>query len=296
MKIETETFLTNGMEILEDMYKLGDIGLMPLFNQMHYSLTEIDKEYKLRQNNKNEFENVFNFLENVLNIFMNDSCKSIKVITKYKASNMTLVLWDKILSIIPEMIGLINFMGYHKKVFIYLDEDKIIIDGDINLDNNIKDRQLQVYKIYRKLFSKNVISTYELEESNSFNMAKIIQRIDLSHDKHSWYNLNLKEDCGIDLFFTGLIKNYVCKDASSLTYKHICLEITDELALKHYKILPDEFKIDSSKEIIHFNFLFRPLTIILPKKGIIKKDEKITNDVLEHRKKQYIDLFSLLGS
>ena len=85
--------------------------------------------------------------------------------------------------------------------------------------------------------------------------------------------------------------------------EHTIIEINSDLSMKHYMGIPELTRIESAnKEILHFPFLFRPVSIILPVKGNLVTqafshsldDEKTRKqDVSKHFRT--IDFFSLFN-
>ena len=100
--------------------------------------------------------------------------------------------------------------------------------------------------------------------------------------------------------------------------KHVCLEITPELELRRYSRIPDQLKreLNSNKsqvpQIVHFPFLFRPVSIIIPDKGklrllyeisisgdtgsgtsLVQKQEVASKSIPKFK---YIDIFSLMAN
>ena len=55
--------------------------------------------------------------------------------------------------------------------------------------------------------------------------------------------------------------------------EHNVIEVMNDLSVKHFFGIPDLTRLDSAnKEILHFSFLFRPVSIILPMKGNLSTD------------------------
>lgn len=73
---------------------------------------------------------------------------------------------------------------------------------------------------------------------------------------------------------------------------HNVVEINNDLSIKHYVGLPDLTRIESAnKEILHFPFIFRPLSIILPMKGNLVTEAFSRSLDDENKRKQDVSKF-----
>ena len=128
-----------------------------------------------------------------------------------------------------------------------------------------------IYVVTRKLLRQKVLLTFGLEKTAKPGLFKLDLKVDISHDDSLVYKVNFKVGSK-ENYFVGF-SNIFCHYRSLLENvkavgEHNVIEIGSDLSVKNFFGIPDLSRLESAnKEILHFPFLFRPVSIILPMKG-----------------------------
>lgn len=225
-----------------------------------------------------------------------------------------LALWDRILSLLPTFLTVASSFRYVGEVVFVIDEKTLQIKASAKISDNIEDKREEIYALTRRLLAEKAVLTFKIHNETN-GRADIVLNLDISHNDFSIYALDLIEKQGLLLGFSNLFSNYrIEKNSVNSQVHHPCIEITEELEVIKRDYIPVELLThDSSREIFHFPFLFRPLSLIIPIKGKIfpisylghlgvtgsGENEKSKRDSAHTDRKvhfSYIDFFSLLLS
>lgn len=303
-----------GVQTLEDIQALGDNHLTPLIDRATYHIGEIHRKASFSFSNLDEFDKIKNFLETTVDqLLTNYTLKdfaSHQVLFQKKYDTMSLKNWDRLLSVLPislHIAGIFKFIGTQN---IQLSSDGIVFRGLIKTDQTITKYRELVYKASRKLLDHQSILTYKIDELEDNRMCWLELTVDTSHDENLSYCLDYRKKLGTWLGFSNVFENYIIShDEVEHLPRHLVIEITNELEVKSFYRIPDSYtKNYKGKEILHFSFLFRPISIIIPRKGCIinsatLKQNRDTGSGLGQQEVEnqlkylfrYIDFFSLIN-
>ena len=162
------------------------------------------------------------------------------------------------------------------------------------------------------MFSRNQILTFSVEDIDIPGMTALNLFIDLRFDSRFTYVIEIGHHRKCSIGLPNLVVNYFLPKEDLLKKsKHLILEITDQMNLKHndqvsFKEIGLDKLVSSGKEIIHFHFLFRPISLIIPRRGNIfpienlfmgEKDSGLAKDLGENKNEfsaplPYLDLFA----
>jgi len=296
-KIE-QTF-QKGLKSLEEINILGGQDLSPLVGAANHHFSEL-KRKALESIDKNQsFEKLNQFLASHLEAVFNGFIKQSKTITQaqifFNDTTWGNKEWNNVINIIPEMLNILELLNVSKNIQLLQEKETFTLRGWIRNDSTIEENRAKIYSIFRKLLSNKVLMTYSLNPDIRQDESIIEVKLDLSHDDNKLYSIKLE---GIEspLCFSNIFSNYVILDENKAPqYKHHILTIDKDINLNKFNSTVSDIinkevgpgKL-GKKVLIHFPFLFQPLSLILPKEGIIcMKDNEITNN--------YIDIFNLLS-
>ena len=178
-----------------------------------------------------------------------------------------------LLESIPEILSVVSLFNYHGKVKVELDQNRVLVKGIILEDQNLAFNRKFIYLVTRKLLGSKILLTFNLEKTSRPGLYTLSLRADISHDENLVYKVQFK-DSNVLLGFSNIFPQYrVQPEALSEVGEHMIVEINSDLSTKSFCGRVELSKIDSAnKEILHFPFLFRPLSIILPVKGHLSTD------------------------
>lgn len=300
-----------GLNTLEDIQMLSEFTVSPLVSHAYFYLSEMKRKADaISSGQVSQFDQVGKVLDEKLTsiiaeFFGNKS--RFKDFTFYKSTkNIDLKKWNLILETIPEILSMVSLFNYHGAVDIRFDESRILISGLILEDGNLEHSRKLIYVITRKLLRNKVLLTFNLEKTARAGLFKLDLKADLSHDESLVYRVNFKVNKNEQYLvgFSNIFTKYRAQlDRVVEVGEHNIVEIGSDLSVRHFLGVPELTRIESAnKEILHFPFLFRPISIILPMKGNLVTEAFSRSLDDENKRKQdvskyfrTIDFFSLFN-
>lgn len=276
------------MSTLEDIQLLSEFSMSPLIGRAYFHLSEIKRKADaLSTGNSIQYDNISKILDEKLDSIFTDFFSNKSKFKGYDHSKNThkidLKKWNLVLEIIPEILSVVSLFNYHGSIESRFDENKIKFTGMILDDGHLEINRKFIYIVTRKLLRQKVLLTFDLEKTAKAGLFKLTLNVDISHDETLVYRVNFKT-APKENYLVGF-SNVFCQYRTSLDKilalgDHNIIEINHDLSLKHFFGVPDLSRLESAnKEILHFSFLFRPVSIILPMKGNLSP-ESLTKDFL----------------
>lgn len=270
-----------GLSTLEDIQLLSEFSLSSLVGRAYFHLSEMKRkadEEKLSV--VASYDAVLRALdekcESIFNNFFNDQNKY-KKFDYFKSTNkIDLKKWNLLLETIPEVFSIVSLFSYHGPVEARLDDSRLLISGLILEDRRLESNRKFIYIVTRKLLTQKILLTFSIEKTARTGLFKLDLKVDISHDDELVYKVNFNAKPN-ENYFVGF-SNVFCQYRSRLedikrVGEHNVIEIGNDLEMKHFFGILDLTRLDSAnKEILHFSFLFRPISIILPMKGKLSTD------------------------
>lgn len=299
------------LETLEDIQLLSEFSISPLVSNAYFYLTQMKRKADAASSSPiTRYDAVSSVLDEKLASIIDEffSNKS-----RFKGFNYThsthkieLKKWNLILEIMPEVLSLLTLFNYHGTVDVSLNENRFKVSGLVLEDGNLELSRKLIYVITRKLLRAKVLLTFNIEKTARAGLFKLDLKVDISHDETLSYRV--KFDTGPKEQYIISFSNIFCQYRAFLENvkavgEHTIIEINNDLSIRHFIGLPELTRTESAnKEILHFSFLFRPVSIILPMKGSLVTDaysrslddeDKRKQDVSKHFRT--IDFFSLFN-
>lgn len=271
----------NSLSTLEDIQLLSEFSLSPVLSRAYYHLSELKRKADLANSGQvAQYDLVLKVLDEKLEAIFNEffSNKSRFKAFEYhkKSENIDLKKWNLLLETVPEILSVVTLFNYHGNIKVELDADKVQIKGIIIEDQNLALNRKFIYVVTRKLLKANVLLTFSLEKTSRAGLYQLVLKADISHDDKLIYNVQFSNS-NVLLGFSNIFPHYrVQQQDLDDVGDHTVVEILSDLTLKHSTGRVELSKIDSAnKEILHFSFLFRPLSIILPVRGHLSTDTQL---------------------
>lgn len=301
------------MNIVEDICMLADDSLMPVLNRFSYHLFELNKELD-RVSSVSTLGKIDQFLKSSVNGIVREFSLRQNDISRIDVEIQSglddLEKWNKLLEVLPTSLEIVSYFSWSGPIHVIFDMDGLKITGDILGNQDIEKHRPVIYRLSRRLFANKSLMTFRIDKSFGSDCSKLTMFVDLSHSEKSCYSIDLTETCGFHLGFSNIFEKYRFSPSLANVGKHTCVEITKNITLKTYSGIPEGVDwCQSTREIIHFSFLFRPLSIIIPKRGKVfplgvfnrsgdtgsDVPERAGQDVGMHGQNfHYIDFFSLV--
>ena len=270
-----------GLSTLEDIQLLSEFSLSPLIGRAYYYLSEIkrkadEEKFGFVANCDAVFKALDEKCESIFTDFFSDKSKYKKLANFKSTDKMDLKKWNLLLETIPEILSIVSLFNYHGTVEARLDDNRLLVSGLILEDRRLELNRKFIYVVTRRLLRQKILLTFNLEKTARTGLFKLDLKIDISHDDDLVYKVNFKlnsrQNCFIS--FSNIFCQYrSCLEDIKKVGEHNVIEIENDLSMKHFFGIPDLTRLDSAnKELLHFSFLFRPVSIILPMKGKLSTD------------------------
>lgn len=268
----------NSLSTLEDIQLLSEFSLSPVLSRAYYHLSELKRKADVASSGQvAQYDLVLKVLdeklENIFTEFFSNKSRFKGFDYHKKSENIDLKKWNLLLETVPEILSVITLFNYHGNIKVELDADKVQIKGIILEDQNLALNRKFIYVVTRKLLKANVLLTFSLDKTSRAGLYQLTLKADISHDDKLIYNVQFSNS-NVLLGFSNIFPQYrVQQQDLEEVGEHTVVEIMSDLSLKHSTGRVELSKIDSAnKEILHFSFLFRPLSIILPVRGHLSTD------------------------
>jgi hypothetical protein len=271
----------NSIKTLEDIQYLSEFSISPLIGRAYFHLSEMKRKADaLKLGQVSGFGSVAKVLdeklEDIFVEYFSNKNRFKEYDYKKETAKIDLQKWNQILEIVPEVLSVVSLFQYHGKVETILNENRLHISGHIRQDSSLEMNRKFIYVVTRKLLRRQVLLTFNLEESGRQGVFKLDLKVDISHDNSLVYRVMFKPNqnqqvyIGFSNIFCQYRKNV---DDVKMIGEHNVVEVLNDLSVRHSYSIPDLSRIESAnKEILHFPFLFRPVSIILPMKGNLSSD------------------------
>lgn len=320
MEKSFEDSYQNGLNSLEELGYLSDPSIAPMLQQIQGHFANAKNSVSmghltnLRSLVKSSMKHIFSqyFIENELAKHFH--------FTVYE-NGPTLEKWNELFDYLPQIIKVLKVIKLKESIFINLNNNGMTIEGSISLnsslDGGLEDVRKEVYAVTRELFKSKVLMTYSLNDSKQAKFSNLKLEIDYSHSEREMFTFPLIE---YQLGFSNTLQNYIVKESEvSSLENHKCIEILPNGKTKEHEKFPTNYikKHYNRLTLVHFSFLFRPLSLIIPYKGqLLPRYSRLnwgdtgsaipsfkkSNNIIKSSKKSedrnvyYMDLFSFISN
>ncbi|MDO9183077.1 MAG: hypothetical protein Q7U04_11745 [Bacteriovorax sp.] len=280
-KSNYQTDFEMSLSTLEDIQLLSEFSMSPLIGRAYFHLSEIKRKADIASLGPvAHYDMVAKVLdekfESITTEFFSNKAK-FKNFEYFKSTEkIDLKKWNLIFEIIPEVLSVVSLFNYHGTMETRLDESRLLISGMILEDGLLEMNRKFIYIITRKLLRQKVLLTFNLEKTARTGLFKLDLKVDISHDDTLVYKVNFKPNPKENYLvgFSNIFCHYrtLFEEVKSVG-EHNVVEVGSDLSVNHFFGVPDLSRLESAnKEILHFPFLFRPVSIILPMKGNLSTD------------------------
>ncbi|TNF01023.1 MAG: hypothetical protein EP326_05415 [Deltaproteobacteria bacterium] len=265
-----------GKEVLEDLRYLGDSSLAPLISRAHHHLFEIRRKAEDNLKDPGLYGNVNDLLnhhvENMIHLYFKKNPNLSTINLNLESGNWSLYDWNRFIELIPTILAVSSQFNFSNSVAFYQVGKNFYMTGAISLESDIAEKRRSIYGLFRKLVSKRVLMTYELNNSVEEDLVLCTLKFNLSHRNDVVYYVPGGNGAILDLAFSNLFSDYIVDDYSSLhKLKHTTLRIHPNFEVERMDGIPDNlFNENPECELLHFPFIFHPVSLIIPNQGYLK--------------------------
>jgi hypothetical protein len=284
MEIDIDKSFRKGIEVLNDLTELGDLSLFPLINHARYRMVELKEKSETLVNDLSVFKNIQNFINdsivNMIHDYFLDKTYAQNITINFKENEgIGLKCYEKIVGLLPDFLTIINHLKAREEINFIVDNFGIRAKFCLDPENNMLEKREQIYALTRKALEDKCLITYFITTNEQVELF-----LNTSHSEQQLYGYDLNQTSQVYLTFTNVFEQYVCSNSypNEIFSEHLCIEIDENLKVnKKVKRIKN---IEKEKEILHFNFLFRPISLIIPKRGkIFPADSFLSNGLPDWR-------------
>lgn len=288
----------NSSDIIKDLKKIMPKTDHQIIDQLEYCIGVIN-DASLKESVVKNFSSMKSIVDKelqcILKEFFYKNNDHLKAEIKYDASEITFFTLEKVISMMPELTELLECIGVKDQIVIDVNNNGLSIkcyyhDSDTSLKNRVR-----IYAVIRKLMLKKVIFTYSVNHSMDLFF-------DYSNDEKMCYLFELNDGLKSKMLFSNIINNYrILPDEIYHLAKSYTIEVNDFLKVKTYPNLPDHYvkrlpNLGDEKDFFYFNFLFRPILLILPSRGNLVDLRDVNMGIIDIDRESYSFFQDYCGS
>jgi len=274
MNRECHSYLDKTFEALDDLSALVGSSALPIVSQIGFYLSETKRlEEKDKQFEKIDgivFDFIITSFKELVTCFFTAN-KYIKECTVTgKGEHYSFPEWNKIFETLPGLLKVINFFQIENEIEFILEDNGIRVITDLVENQNITNFRKKCYEVLRELIRKKTLLTYKITRDDNIKLDLFLN---ISHSEDTIYECLINQNKKFKLGFSNIFEQYQIGELEAAALpRHLCLEITQDLQLKKHQGIPKQFtQVLGEFQIIHFSFLFRLVSIIIPFRGKLIK-------------------------
>jgi hypothetical protein len=268
MSATIEKNYQNAVDCLQDISSLGSSRDIPLVGQTHYFLGEIRNEARKLVNSMESFRSLGSFVEKAFEGLVHRLYKQTSFQTEFHfirpEADLGVSQWNALLSILPVMKSFQDMYQFCGEVTLFADDKSLYLEGDLPEGLDILAFREKCYRLSRKLLSQNIIPTFSVrkKKSNRDRLRLLFDYTQLSNQSYyevSWLSRGVKFQIAETLGPYRIGREKFIKLG-----QHQIIHINNKLEFQKTIESSSEFPIPKDSEILHFSFLFRPVSLIIP--------------------------------
>ena len=222
---------------------------------------------------------------------------------EFPAGDIHFTQWDKMLAALPILIKIAKCLPWLKVEKTTFQNGLISMQGKVPAEDvTLPNKRSTIYQYFRQLLGLQSLLTFNLSNSLTEDKPELVLQLDLRHQEDLVYHVPV----GDGICFSSIFPYYKAQDwaAISALGPHLCLIIHPDGQSEELGHIPEQFRETfPAAELLHFRFLFRPVSLIIPGKGEIisaqAEDtgrETLASKSLPLAASSYVDIFSLLAN
>lgn len=303
MEREGYKYFQSGLQYLEDIQKLSEQNLSPLIRQALYNFTRAQDAHSKNLQTLALFPKLQQFAHSYLDryrqkIMIRESIEELSL--SFVTEEIKLATFDQLLEAMPlfsEAIKLLPFIG---KTELKITNQELSFIGKVQLSEELENKRVQAYTLTRKALAGGLLMTF-CHGKLTDGVADLTLKLRLPDDTGRVYLLDLESENLPYLGFSPVLADYqIHPNDLARVGRHLCIEVTKDLSVeKYFRPSKRVLDPDSQLEILHFAFLFRPVSLIIPKRCRLTARAEI--DIMlggtesGAAKYSYLDIISLMA-
>lgn len=298
----------HGVDALEDLHRLADPGLSPVIGRVHFHLSEIRRKAQQSLEDhpgleplKDKIKEEFKYLLEEATLTL-ENCHQLTILENHHTLN--LMQWGRLIETVPMAIQMISLFPVVGRLEASFDSKNLVLKTRLESWHELEEIKGRVYGLSRKFFEKRVLPTFQVGEAH-----QVIFKFDFSHIEDMVYSVdlvkkrvnlsNIFEDYQIPVQKVDAIHNQTALILSAKGEFYFFEKLNADVVKK-------SIQNGAKPALFHFPFLFRPLSIIIPRDGEIAPlngfngtgcEKLLTDQAFGKPTKpaQQLDIFSILS-
>ena len=280
---KVKSHFDQSLTTLDDLYTLGGMELYPLFDRLHFHLDQMKEGGMLGEGKFPELKKLFTEkITGYLDQFYQaaEAKTQFNIVPYYE--NMSLHDLETTCGVLPvifEAGSLFKFSGPTKMV---IKSSEIIFKGRTSSKLNFAELREETYRMIRHFLNKKVLFTFEIFELSDPEYIDLEFKFTYHSKDSGYYMINNPEQ--MSFVFDSFVKKFVLNSSEAMMKgKHEVYLIDKNCTLKTFSNKSIKQVFDSSVElpfdgttILHFPFLFRPLSLIIEGKEKVPSSLRTT--------------------
>lgn len=292
-----------GRSYIEDLFELTSLQNQRLLEQIAKKFDDLWAFESQKNSILKDHKYLNQFLrDSFVESFRSDLLKTSDVKSvHFSGSMLSFYGYDKLIKLSHLIIQTIKDFQFRGEIHLDSKGNTLEVKGIVNPDQWDPEIKLKSYKVSRLFIQERTWLTYKVgdrcKNRKLFNFELHLDFSDTRDDVLVFDFAHQQKQIG---FSSSLVNHFSSLQEINNLDEHDILLIDYNLELKKFKKLPEDFleyQNDQAKDytFIHFSFLFRPISIIIPIKGEAKTAHQFFSGSQVKQSESFFDLFSFFN-
>ena len=275
-----EQKFSKALEVIEDLYALGDADLYPVFDRLFYQVGELSRISDESLNDAlPKFNNVHNLFEihvqRLVKIYFDSLPVGCQVSFTSCLAKASMARVDFICELLPQIFNCGSIFNFQESLAIDLREDEIFFKAKVELPVDLENLRMDCYRLSRTFLDYGVLFTFQSLEADGNSQYDIEFKFSLPEESSRVFGLELSESRWIS--FPSLIGKFEVDPTELKSIgNHKIFTIDENYQLKATSLCDAEQFIKKERvTALHFPFLFRPISLIISAKSFMVEKAKL---------------------
>jgi hypothetical protein len=259
-----------GVKTLEDLYILGGADLSPLIDKMLFHFSEMRSEMIKNGRIADNFSSISKLfsgqLDEVVQRYFFGLGPGIEFHFSKDVETWDLQKWELVFTLLPGFMSVVREVDVVDKCQLIARESEIIFKTETVRRPRDSKKEKMINQVTKQFLRHQALLTGKLREIGKNKFEQTV-KLDFSHNSEDLHIVSPSE--GTLISFSSIFGRYRMEKEKLLsTERHLYLFVDKSFKLSKKYQTPQELRKGLGEyEIMHFPFLFRPVSLIIPGKG-----------------------------
>lgn len=280
MNLAREKHFRQGLQYLDDIQRLSEQNISPLVRQAIFNFSRAQQTTESTEPIQKQYPKIWHLFESYLEryrlkILQQELVEQVELTLDPGQDDLKLIdrVFDS-LGLVVDVACCFTCTGVPE---LKISQEGIEFTSEVILNEDIEGRRTQIYARTRALLSRGMILTFDHHAPSEGQKTSLKLSLSFPESSGRLMLVDLTEKASCLLGFSALFDRYRLADsAKDKLGRHLCIEITEELKVEKYTRLPKRvLSRESQYDILHFAFLFRPVSLIIPRRGSVIHEREL---------------------